>query len=123
MILYDRSTLYAAFRAFDPDPTAIRTYLKDRDQAVEDDWVGLVLDTFNDERRAFDFRVNPLGIQMDGILTNDDADFSLDVIWSSAGQIHDWVMSILADMLASPNDICSVFHQVNYGTRTRRKPL
>ena len=29
--------------------------------------MGIILDTFNDERRAFAFQVNPFGVQMDGI--------------------------------------------------------
>lgn len=65
-------------------------YLQDRDSAWNDDLVGVVLDTFNDERRAFEFFSNPLGIQMD--LTNDDVnqseDESWDAIWDSAGTIN-----------------------------------
>jgi hypothetical protein len=59
-----------AFDARDPDPSAIRAFLRDRDSAYNDDFVGVVIDSFNDERRAFEFFSNPLGAQMD--LTNDD---------------------------------------------------
>src|SRR5215218_4139614 len=45
--------LLVAFDARDPDPESIRAYLRDRDSAFNDDFVGVVLDTFNDERRAF----------------------------------------------------------------------
>ena len=83
--------LYVAFDARDPDPGAIRAFLRDRDSAWHDDFVGIVLDTYNDERRAFEFFVNALGVQMD--LTNDDVnkneDSSWDAIWDSAGQIND----------------------------------
>src|SRR5690606_41533027 len=48
-------------------------------------------DTFNDQRRAFEFFVNPLGVQMD--LIQDDVrrneDDSWDAIWESAGRIND----------------------------------
>ena len=61
------------------------------DSAFDDDFVGLVVDTFNDERRAFEFFVNPLGIQMD--LIRDDVsgreDSSWDTIWDSAGRLTD----------------------------------
>ncbi|MEL6870315.1 MAG: DUF5916 domain-containing protein [Pseudomonadota bacterium] len=85
------SELLVAFHAFDPDPDGIVAYLSDRDAAFDDDFVGIVLDTFNDERRAFEFFANPLGIQMD--LTFDDVngneDSSWDAIWDSFGALTD----------------------------------
>jgi hypothetical protein len=89
-LAYDDRHLYVGFRAHDPNPAQIRANLTDRDAAFADDFLGVVLDTFNDERRAFEFFVNPLGVQMD--LTNNDVggneDDSWDAIWSSAGKIH-----------------------------------
>jgi hypothetical protein len=88
-ITYDSANLYAAFRAHDPDPQQIRARYSDRDNAFGDDFVGLVLDTFNDQRRAFEFFANPLGVQMD--LTQNEMtgneDSSWDAIWDSAGTI------------------------------------
>ena len=85
----DGVNLYVAFDAKDPRPDEIRAYLRDRDTAWNDDFVGIVIDTFNDQRRAFEFFANPLGVQMD--LTNDDVnnteDDSWDAIWDSAGKI------------------------------------
>lgn len=87
---YDDKNLYVAFRAFDPDPSAIRANLSDRDTAYQDDFLGISIDTFNDERRAFEFFVNPLGVQMDLSMNdvNGNEDDSWDAIWSSAGKIH-----------------------------------
>lgn len=86
---FDGNNLYVAFRAYDSDPSAIRAHLSDRDLAFSDDFVGVVLDTFDDNRRAFEFFVNPLGVQMD--LIQDDVnrveDASWDAIWESAGRI------------------------------------
>ncbi len=91
LLMEDGERLLVAFDARDPDPGKIRAFLRDRDSAYADDFVGIVLDTFNDERRAFEFFVNPLGVQMD--LTNDDIhqteDDSWDAIWDSAGRITD----------------------------------
>ncbi|MEL6200398.1 MAG: carbohydrate binding family 9 domain-containing protein, partial [Pseudomonadota bacterium] len=91
LIAENGDKLLVAFRAFDPEPDSIVAYLSDRDAAYSDDFVGIVLDTFNDERRAFEFFANPLGIQMD--LTFDDVngneDDSWDAIWDSAWQITD----------------------------------
>src|SRR5688572_1947041 len=83
--------LLIAFDARDPDPASIRAYLRDRDSAFNDDFVGVVLDTFNDQRRAFEFFVNPFGVQMD--LINDDVSrnesSSWNAIWDSAGQVNE----------------------------------
>lgn len=88
-ITYDRSVLYVAARAHDPNPELIRARLTDRDRAFQDDFLGVVLDTFNDERRAFEFFVNPFGVQMD-LSQNDitgNEDESWDAIWDSAGRV------------------------------------
>ena len=86
---YDRKNLYVAFQCFDPNPKAIRAHISDRDTAFSDDFVGVVLDTFNDNRRAFEFFVNPFGVQMDLIQddTNRTEDESWDAIWTTAGRI------------------------------------
>lgn len=88
-ITYDDNRVLVAFRAFDPDPEKIRARYHDRDRMWPDDWVGIVLDTFNDERRAYEFMTNPLGVQTDAV--NDDVqkkfDPSWDAIWKSAGRL------------------------------------
>ena len=88
-LMEDGRNLYVAFDARDPDPSAIRAFLRDRDSAYNDDFVGIVIDSYNDQRLAFEFFSNPLGAQMD--LTNDDInrneDDSWDAIWDSAGKI------------------------------------
>ena len=89
LVTFDRQMLYVAFRAYDPKPAAISAHLTDRDVPFNDDTVGIMIDTFNDQRRAFQFRVNPLGVQMDA--TNSDVDGSEDwswnAIWASEGRI------------------------------------
>ncbi len=69
-LMEDGRRFLIAFKAYDPRPEEIRAHIHDRDEAWDDDFVGVTLDTFNDKRRAFEFFVNPLGAQMD--LTNDD---------------------------------------------------
>jgi hypothetical protein len=88
-LIEDGESLYIAFDARDPAPHEIRAYLRDRDSAWDDDIVGIIIDSFGDEQRAFEFFVNPLGVQMD--VTQDDVvkreDDSWDAIWDSAGRI------------------------------------
>ncbi len=92
LLTYDDDYLYAAWRAFDPNPAEIRAHLMDRDSVntfVQDDHVLLLIDTFNDERRGFQFRINPLGVQADAVFSQNEGieDFSFDMIWDSAGRI------------------------------------
>ncbi|MBL8113803.1 MAG: carbohydrate binding family 9 domain-containing protein [Acidobacteria bacterium] len=89
-ITHDAKALYVGIHAYDPDPKLIRAQYTDRDRAYANDFVGIVLDTYNDERRGFEFFVNPLGVQMD--LVQDDTqggneDDSWDTLWTSAGRI------------------------------------
>lgn len=88
-VLFDEENLYLAFLARDPEPGAIRANLADRDTPFQDDHVGFMIDPFNDERRGFQFRINPLGVQMDAIFSENEGyeDFSWDAIWDSEGQI------------------------------------
>lgn len=95
LLTYDDSTLYAAFRAFDTDPDSIRAYLHDRDSAWSDDWVAIVIDTFNDERRDYLIGCNSLGVQMDTIEINfPEQNSEWDGIWDSAGRIQEWGYSV-----------------------------
>ncbi len=90
LIFHDLTRLYVGFRAFDPDPSKIRAHLSDRDAAWADDWVGVVLDTFNDERRNYLLVVNPLGVQMDQIESWPGGDTVWDGIWASAAAVQPW---------------------------------
>jgi hypothetical protein len=92
LITFDGKNLYVAFRAHDPKPSDIRAHLMDRDDTdtlIQDDHVGVMIDTFNDERRAFQFRINPLGVQADAIFSEQDGveDFSWDMIWNAVSRI------------------------------------
>ena len=90
LLTYDDKNLYAAFRCYDPDPSAIRAHLRDRDTLGGDDWVALIFDTFNDNRRSLDFIVTCLGVQFDQIEAQSGEDPGWDAIWDSAGKITDW---------------------------------
>ena len=88
---YTDDAMYVSFKAQDPDPSSIRANLRDRDAMFNDDWIGVFLDTFNDNRRGYEFVANPLGVQGDLIRdetnTNNQEDASWDGLWTSAGQL------------------------------------
>ena len=90
LLAYDKDTLYAAFRCYDPEPSKIRARIRDHDDMGGDDWVALILDSFNDERRCLEYFSNPLGAKGDAIEYPTGGDSSWDAIWDCAGRIHDW---------------------------------
>ena len=86
---YDSDNLYIGFHAKDSSPSQVRAYLSPRDNAFDSDWVGIILDTFGDQRRAYEFFSNPLGVQMDMIATaGNGEDLSADFIWYSEGKLQ-----------------------------------
>ena len=89
LVTWDDRNLYVAFRAFDPQPARIRARYAERDAAADDDQVGFYIDPFNDDRRAYQFRINPLGVQRDAINSDVEGseDFSWDGVWESAGRL------------------------------------
>lgn len=90
-IFEDGQTLYVGFIAQDPDIDAISAFYRDRDRVWDDDLVGIKLDPFYNQRLAYQFFVNPLGVQLDAIeneMTGSESD-SWNAIWESAGQITD----------------------------------
>ncbi len=94
LVTYDDGYFYVAFRAHDPRPQEIRSPLMDRDDTdtlIQGDHVGIMIDTFNDERRAFEFRVNPRAVQADAIFSEQDGieDFSWDMIWDARARVTD----------------------------------
>jgi hypothetical protein len=89
LIGYDPKFLYIAFKATD-EPDKVRATVAKRDNIFQDDYVGFMLDTFNDKRKAFEVFFNPLGIQGDGIITEGRGeDFSIDLLMESKGIVHE----------------------------------
>jgi hypothetical protein len=90
---FDQKNLYFAFRCYDTERKKIRASITNRDNIIDDDWVAIFLDTFDEKRRAFCFILNPLGVQMDAIRTeeggNDRMDDSWDTVFYSDGKIDE----------------------------------
>lgn len=91
---YDERSLYAVFLAFDSDPSQIRANLASRENISGDDTVELTIDTFNDQRTAYTFRVTPLGVQWDarwteGFSNRAGFDTTWEAVWDSEGEVND----------------------------------
>src|ERR1043166_8566667 len=89
-LVYDEKNLYFAFHCFDPEPEKIRTTISRRDNAFNDDWVGISLDSAATGQTSYHLMVNPSGIQMDALNTSSSNEkFEADLIWDSAGKLTD----------------------------------
>jgi hypothetical protein len=95
---YDDKNFYSIFICFDEEPHEVRARMVPREDISGDDAVELMLDTFHDQRRAYAFRTNPFGIQLDALYTEGVADEeaerqgfdpSYDALWYSEGKLTD----------------------------------
>jgi len=89
-IMASDDTIYVAFRALDSDPDSIRAFFRQRDDIFADDIVGIKLDTYNDGNKAYQFFVNPYGVQSDAIedeLIGRESS-AWNAIWDAAGDIN-----------------------------------
>ena len=105
-ILVTPDAIYLGVMAYDDVAGGIRGTLGDRDSfAFSDDYVRFILDTFDDQRRAYVIMVNPLGVQQDGLWNvgggggrrhrmGPPIDWNPDFVWESSGRVHDWGYSI-----------------------------
>ena len=118
LVWYSAHAVHFGFIAHDRNPSSIRATRADRDAIGAEDRVIVYLDTFDDQRRAFFFSVNPLGVQSDGVRTEGGVgagnvfggvtDDSPDYLWQSAGRITGtgWVAEIRVpfESLALPSN-------------------
>src|SRR6266567_4253665 len=87
MLGYDPKFLYIAFHCYD-EPSKVRATIAKRDNIFDDDYVGILFDTFNDHRKAYEFDFNPLGVQADGVWTDgQNEDFNPDIVMESKGEV------------------------------------
>jgi Domain of unknown function (DUF5916) len=93
---YTHEALYVAFVCADADPQLIRAHMLARDSLADDDNVGVFLDTFHDQRRAFVFQSNALGVQADSLYSEQNGfDSSFDTVWDTWGQRTDSGYAVL----------------------------
>ena len=92
-VAYDTRNVYAIFLAFDTEPHLIRANLSPRENINDDDWVGFLIDTFNDQRTAYGFSASALGVQSDGrwseIAQQGGYDESYEAVWYTDARLTD----------------------------------
>ncbi|HLM59584.1 MAG TPA: DUF5916 domain-containing protein, partial [Pyrinomonadaceae bacterium] len=92
---YDDSNLYVVFVCREA-PGKVRAHMAKREDIYSDDMVSVTLDTFRDQRRAYVFSANPLGVQLDSITTEGQgSDDNFDTLWYSEGKLTDDGFAVL----------------------------
>jgi hypothetical protein len=87
-IAYDNEYFYVSGILNYNDPSTMRATGKKRDHAKPScDWLGVILDTFNDKQNSVSFFTNPNGVRTDATVKNDimspndDINFSWNTFW------------------------------------------
>jgi len=89
-VLFDDKALYVFLEAFDSSPDNIKKTLVRRDSWVDgfsnnSDWVGVKIDSKNDDYNGYFFAVNASGAKIDVALSGTDIyDTTWDVVWDVA---------------------------------------
>ncbi len=86
-VLYDDTNIYFGFKCWDPEPEKLVLGTGRDNLRMGTDSVDILLDTFHDMRTGYYFRTNPLGVQHDGLISDNGrvADTTWDGVWQSAG--------------------------------------
>lgn len=93
---YTHQDLFIAFICQDHHSRQVRAHMLARDALSDDDYVKVMIDTFHDERRAFVFESNPLGIQADALYSEQAGyDFSFDTVWDTWSRRTPWGYIVL----------------------------
>lgn len=82
---YDPKFLYIAFHCYD-EPDKVRATVARRDNIFSDDYVGFFLDTFNDQRKAFEAFLTPSGFRETRRSPKDEVKISASTsLWNRKG--------------------------------------
>ena len=89
-VLYDDKNLYFSFIMHDSHPEEFTRRLASRDSDFPGEWIGIWLDTYNDDNNAYYFFTSIDNVQQDGRLcTVSGWDSNWDGIWESATAVSD----------------------------------
>lgn len=93
-IVYDDKYIYMAFRNFQREPHKIKKILTRRDDFdggfnYNGDWVGVGIDSQNDDQSGYYFAINSAGVQVDVLFSQDEnIDSSWDGVWEGKTSIN-----------------------------------
>ena len=96
-VVYDRDAIYFGVACLEKDPSRISAKLSRRDRISGSDMVSVYIDPYLDQTTGYNFRVNPLGVQMDLYVYNDgDLDENWDAVWEAKAfrDEHGWYVEM-----------------------------
>lgn len=85
-MLYGDDALYIGGKFKDPKPDSISYSLSQRDDVGNADWMAVSIDTYGNKQRAFLFFVTAAGVEIDGLMVDDNLDLSWNAVWKSQVQ-------------------------------------
>jgi hypothetical protein len=84
-VAYDEGAIYFGVACLESDPSKISANLARRDRDSKSDLVSIYIDPYFDRTTGYNFKVNPLGVQLDSYIYNDgDRDDDWDAVWEAA---------------------------------------
>lgn len=91
LVYNDSTTLFLGVYAYDRFPSKILANLTNRDNLNNEDVFTVEIDANGSANSNIFFRVNPLGVQEDGVIDHEEAeDLNPDRVWFSKGKITDF---------------------------------
>jgi len=117
--MQDEKAIYFGIACYQNVPVTGKIQVRDR-FAQSDDGIFIILGTFNDNRNAYCFALNPLGTQTDSRIMDDGRtiDYNWDTEWNSNAQIYDW--GWFAEMVIPFNSIKFKKNQTDWQINFRR---
>ncbi|GHB70412.1 DUF5916 domain-containing protein [Persicitalea jodogahamensis] len=88
-LIYSDDGIYFGGTCYEQGRDSIARELRGRDGFGNNDFIGIIFDTYHDELNGFEYFLTPLNEQWDAKLTPNDEDFSWNAVWRSAVVIHD----------------------------------
>jgi len=119
IVMQDDKAIYFGIACYQNVPVTGKIQVRDR-FAQSDDGIFIILGTFNDNRNAYCFALNPLGTQTDSRIMDDGRtiDYNWDTEWNSSAQIYDW--GWFAEMVIPFNSIKFNKNQTDWQINFRR---
>lgn len=119
IVIQDEKAIYFGIACYQNVPVTGKIQVRDR-FAQSDDGIFIILGTFNDNRNAYCFALNPLGTQTDSRIMDDGRtiDYNWDTEWNSSAQIYDW--GWFAEMVIPFNSIKFNKKQTDWQINFRR---
>ena len=126
-VAFDKQNIYISVICYDSDPSGIKACQIKRDASLDtDDRFRWVFDTFMDNRRAYFFEINPLGLRGDGLISSGQGQTlnqDWDGIWKVWTHIGDfgWSAEIRIPFRSINFDSKSDVWGINFQRTIRRK--